>query len=313
VVSEPRTRFAVVGDTSWDVVVLQDRLGLVGGGDSPARITAGPGGQGANVAVRLARRGAAVRLVTSVGSDAIGQLLEAALEADGIEIVNLGGARSSQVVSLVDADSERAMVSDRVPLNLAGDGTAHAGAGLAAAAWIHVSGYPLADPGSGTQLAKLAAARAPEQRCSLGGGSFTPGSTVEPIIRLARPDLLLFDRAEAANVLGLGPSDVPSAEILATALVAAYGATAIVTDGPGGAAAATGSGTLHVPGRRLDAIDSTGSGDAHAAAVLWALAPGPWPPSLEELGGALAAAGPIGGEVAGVVGAQARIPSESVR
>jgi sugar/nucleoside kinase (ribokinase family) len=306
------TRFTVVGDTSWDVVVLQDRLGLAAGGDRPARIAAGPGGQGANVAVRLARRGSAVRLVTSIGADATGHLLEEALEADGVEIVNLDSGRSSHVVSLVDADGERAMVSDRVPLDLSGDGNARASAGLAAAEWIHVSGYPLADPASGEELATLAAARAPEQRCSLGGGSFTPGSIVGPTLRLARPDLLLFDRAEAANVLGPGPGEVPSAETLATALVAAYAVVAIVTDGPAGAAAATGNGAIHVPGRPIDAVDTTGSGDAHAAAVMWALALGPWPPSLEELGGALAAAGAVGGEVAGVPGAQARIPSEGV-
>ena len=55
--------FAVVGDCLLDVTVASSGP-IVRGGDEPARIELGPGGQAANVAVRLARGGASVRLIT---------------------------------------------------------------------------------------------------------------------------------------------------------------------------------------------------------------------------------------------------------
>jgi hypothetical protein len=44
--------------------------------------------------------------------------------------------------------------------------------------------------------------------------------------------------------------------------------------------------------------------------VILGLAGAPWPPSLEELRAVLADAGTAGAAVAGLVGAQARIPAE---
>jgi ribokinase len=304
-------RVTVVGDATWDVAVLAGAAPTPGA-DRQASISAGPGGQGANLAVRLARRGATVRLVTGIGDDAVGTLIEAALVAEGIGLVNLGAPRSGAVVALVDPSGERAMLSDRARLNLARDGMAKADRALANADWIHLSGYPLADPASAAELATLAAARSAAQHCSVGGGSFAPGSMIGPTVRAARPDLLLFDRAEAATVLdpAAAPAEIPSADVLATALAAWCGAAAVVTDGPAGAAVATVNGSARVSSPAAPVVDATGAGDAHAAAVLIGLAGGPWPPSVEELRRATAAAAQAGAEVAGVVGAQARIPSE---
>jgi sugar/nucleoside kinase (ribokinase family) len=105
-------------------------------------------------------------------------------------------------------------------------------------------------------------------------------------------------------------SELPSAEVLAGALAASLDAAVVVTDGPAGAAVATVNGAARVSGAAAPEVDATGAGDAHAAAVVLGLAGGPWPPSVDELRQAVAAAARAGAEVAGVVGAQARIPSE---
>jgi sugar/nucleoside kinase (ribokinase family) len=86
---------------------------------------------------------------------------------------------------------------------------------------------------------------------------------------------------------------------------------AVVTDGPAGAAAATGPETVFLEGAGRTPTDATGAGDAHAAAVLDALAGGAWPPSVTDLRHALELAGPAGADVAGLVGAQARTASEA--
>jgi sugar/nucleoside kinase (ribokinase family) len=305
-------RFVIVGDATLDVTV---RGGApVPGADRPAQIDAGPGGQGANVAVRLARRGHQVRLLTAIGTDPIGAELGARLAAEGIEVSNLGAARTGIVVALVNTSGERAMLSDRASLvEGAWPGDADALLADADAAWIHVSGYPLADPRSGDGLAQAVGARRAHQRASVGGGSFTGGTGLADRLTAARPDLVLFDRAEASIAAGVPAVEAAllSATELARRLNAALGTVAVVTDGPAGAAAATGLETVFLEGAGRNPTDATGAGDAHAAAVLHALAGGPWLPSVTDLRHALELAGPAGAEVAGLVGAQARTASEA--
>ena len=95
-------RVTVIGDALLDVRALP-ATPLRPGADVPASIDLGPGGQGANVAVRLARRGVPTRLVCRIGPDAAGDLLRRALAADGVEVLDLGAERTGAVVVLVDA------------------------------------------------------------------------------------------------------------------------------------------------------------------------------------------------------------------
>jgi sugar/nucleoside kinase (ribokinase family) len=306
VVSGSPVRFVVIGDATFDVTVRGATP--FAGADRPAAIEVGRGGQGANVAVRLARGGYPVRLVTAIGSDPIGAELSAGLAAEGVDVLDLGAPRTGVVVSLLDAVGERAMLSDRASASDASwSGVEGA---LADAAWIHVSGYPLADDRSGGALARMLGARRPEQRASVGGGSFLDGAAVVERLRVARPDLLHFDRREAAVLAGATPH-VPldftrSAADLADALAATFGAAAVVTDGAAGATAAIGGETVTADAAPRPVVDATGAGDAHAAAVLGVLAPGPWPPTLTDLRHALDLGGRAGAEVAAVIGAQAR-------
>ncbi len=303
-------RFVVIGDTTLDITARD--AAAAPGTDHQARITVGPGGQGANVAVRLARQGAAVRLITSLGSDVVGQQLEALLAAEGVEVQNLVVERSGSVVSLVDGSGERAMLSDRVSHD-PGAWTTDQPV-LADADWIHVSGYPLADPVGGAPLADLLGSRRADQRGSVGGGSFPPGVPIEERMRRARPDVLLFDRGEGLVALNLSGSDAGGMDSLATALSARYDAAVVVTDGPNPVVAATADGSqVHAFPQPISgpAVDATGAADAFAAGIIGTLAGGSWPPSRTRLGKALADGIRLGAEAASAVGAQARLPSEA--
>lgn len=306
------TRVTVIGDSTLDITVLD--AAPVAGQDHPAQIFAGPGGQGANVAVRLARRGVTVSLVSAVGTDPAGQVLSATLEAEGVRVVSAArkSGRSGAVIALVDGDGERAMLSDRLPLDPAGMDSPAVRAALSDADWIHVSGYPLADPDSGATLAELAGSRTDGQRCSIGGGSFSEGAALGARVRAARPDLVVFDRAEAATILGPGtPAGDRTAGALAKALVAAVGGVGIVTDGAAGAAVASPDGAVEVHGQARSVVDATGAGDAVTATVIAALCGERWPPSLAVLQRALEEAAERGADVAGAIGAQAHIDSEA--
>jgi ribokinase len=305
-------RVTVIGDCTLDITVLD--AAPIPGRDHPAQILAGPGGQGANVAVRLARRGVEVRLVTAIGTDPSGQVLAATLEAEGIRVVNAGAedGRSGAVIALVDGGGERAMLSDRMPFDPASLDSAAVRAALSEADWVHLSGYPLADPASGAALAELAASRADRQRCSIAGGSFAEDAELGHRLRAARPDLGVFDRAEALTILGLASAvGGTTAGALATELAAALGAVGIVTDGPIGAAVASSEGTIEVHGRARPLKDATGAGDAVTASIIAALCGEPWPPALAVLERALEDAAALGADVAGAVGAQARVAPEA--
>ena len=301
-----RPRFAVIGDLTLDVTVAPSRPPR-SGGDVPATIRLGPGGQAANVAVRLARRGVAVTLVAALADDAAGRLLRDALAADGVTLLALSAHRSASVVALLDAAGERTMLSDRQRLDPAGIAER-----IADADWVHCSGYALLDDDAGDELATALGARHAGVRLSVGGGSVPPEAPRVARLRrrlaVARPDLLIVNHDEASAMLGAAS---PSAVAAATAL-APLATVVIVTAGARGSAAHVAGETLEIrsgepPGRMLDA---TGSGDGYAAALLETLSVGPWPPDGDRLRAAMEAGSRLGSLVSRVLGAQGRVDGE---
>ena len=301
------TRFLVIGDATVDVTVAPLRP-VRHAADVPASIRFGPGGQGANVAVRLARRGAAVSLLAAIGSDAAGRLIADWLADEGVRLAATATGRSSAVVALLDSAGERSMLSDRERLPARALGPL-----LATASWVHVSAYALLDDDEGDELASSLAGRAAGIRLSVAGGSIPAehdvASRVLARLALARPQVLLASRDEAGALLG---EPTPAADE-AAARLAHVAPLTIVTAGSEGSFASFGGETLE--GAPVDAsgpvLDGTGSGDAYCAALIAELATVAWPPRRDELGRAMAVAGRAGSQVARVFGAQGRIPDEA--
>jgi sugar/nucleoside kinase (ribokinase family) len=301
-------RVTVVGDSTLDVTVRPAQPPRPGG-DVPARVGLSPGGQGANVAVRLARRGVAVLLATAIADDAAGQMLTAAMDTDGVGLERLPAERSGTVVALLDDAGERAMLSDRVTLL-----PADVAAACIGARWVHCSAYPLADDATGDALAAVIGSLPATTRISAGGGSLPPDSELVSRVRgrLATTGarLLIFGRDEAVALLD---APLPSLAAAADAMASAFpGAIAIVTGGAAGSAAAGPGFALSVAAQdpATPMVDATGAGDAYAAAVIDALLADEWPPSVSTLRGAMETASQLGGLVSRVVGAQARVAGE---
>jgi sugar/nucleoside kinase (ribokinase family) len=302
------TSFAVIGDMSLDITVVPSGARRQGG-DAPAAIRIGPGGQGANVAVRLARQGARVLLVTPLAVDAAGRLLREALQGDGVQLAALPAPRSTVVLVLLDEGGERTMLSDRQ--------TADSGAmasALAAASWLHCSGYPLLDDRTGDALATLLGARGAGVRLSVAGGSVPPDpervSRLRTRLLAAGPDVVILGRDEAESMLAT--PDIRGAA--AAAALQALAPVVIVTRGADGSAAAAGELRLEVAAEVLPGpvLDATGSGDAYAAAVIASLAEQTvWPPAEPDLRAAMAKGGRLGALVARVAGAQGVVAGES--
>ncbi len=299
--SDGPARFAVLGDALLDVAVGQ-AAALVPGGDVPATIRIGPGGQGANVAVRLARLGAEVLLSTTIGRDRAGDLVRSALLAEGVRLATSSSAATGSVVVITDPSGERTMLSQRIPF---GERVRLP----AASEWVIVSGYPLVEP-AGERLAS-AITTLDARRIVLGCAVLHEvRDRWAAAVRALRPDLAILNRDEAASLLA-ADADAP-AELAAAAAVFLRCA-AIVTDATGAVAVIGGGDPIVVRAPRAQPpIDTTGAGDAFAACLLVGIARGRWPPPRKQLEAALAAATLHAAAVTRVVGAQGRVEGERV-
>ena len=290
------TAITVVGDALLDVQVVPARPPRPGG-DVPAEIRLEPGGQGANVAVRLGRRRLPVRLVCALGADAAGGLLRERLAADGVEVVGISAPASGAVVVLLDAMRERTMLSQRVPFaSLLGHEL------MAEAGWLVVSGYLLLEPDAGIS----GAGESPRRvllGCSLDSTQVSGWLDAAADLR---PHLVIVNADEAGAISSFDAE--PS--MLARHVAERLEAIAVVTH-PGGAAATLDGVSVEIAATSAEpAVDATGAGDAFSAGLIADLAYAPWPPGAGLLEHAMASGTDLASAVARVPGAQGRVAAE---
>lgn len=294
----------VVGDALLDVHAIPSEP-IRPGGDVPATVRLAVGGQGANLAVRLARRGLMVRLACAVGDDAAGSLVGEALHRARVTVVPMPALTTGAVLIVLGESGERTMLSDRTPF-LAAVAARLPELG-AMADWVVVSGYLLEEPGG-----PLPGAAAAPARRMLVGSPFRDADAWRAGLLALAPDLLVLNRAESAALAGREP-DQPLGELAAaTAAMGADGTVVVVTDVAGAAAASPGMSQPLEIAIAPDAavVDTTGAGDAFAATLIAALH-ATWPPGPDALRGAMARAAAVATAVARVVGAQAPVEEES--
>jgi sugar/nucleoside kinase (ribokinase family) len=290
----------VVGDALLDVHATPAEP-VRPGADVPAVVRLGVGGQGANLAVRLARRGLAVRLACAIGDDEAGPLVRDRLYRAGVTVVPMPARATGSVVILLDRAGERTMLSDRVPFAAAI--AARLPELAPAAEWIVLSGYLLEEPG----MRLRASAMAPARR-ALVGSPFRDADAWRAGLEALAPDLVVLNRAEAAALAAIDQAvTLPAtADALAAALAGSAASTTIVVTDDGGAAAATGSGpAVEIGTPSVErVVDTTGAGDAFAATLLAELHR-TWPPPRDALLAAMGKAASVATAVSRVVGAQA--------
>lgn len=291
---------SIIGDALLDLTLAPSEP-MRPGGDVPATVRLSAGGQGANVAVRLARRGAIARLACALGDDAAGRLVREALEADGVRVDAVPAAATGAVAILLGPRGERTMLSQRVPFlpdvdlaRLADD-----------AEWLVISGHTLLEDGA-LDFARRSAAL-PPRRAVLGCA--VPAARVADwlaAVSVAKPHLVILNTDEA-RVLVPAERD---AEALAAGLALELDALVLVTAAQLAAAAGHDARlTVDAPTGGPAAVDTTGAGDAFAAAVIAGLG-SVWPPDQTALRTAMTAGLSVAQEVVGARGAQAPVTGE---
>jgi sugar/nucleoside kinase (ribokinase family) len=235
-----------IGDLILDVVVLPDRP-LAPDADTPATIRFAAGGQAANVAAWASALGAASRLICKRGTDAPSELAAAELARYGVEIRGpVVEGRGGVVVSIRDAWGQRTMASDRGVAQLL-DTSELDPSWVESCDVLHVSGYCLL--GEPMAEAAIAAARLARR------------VTVD--LASARDIETVGARRFAARLEALG-ADVAFATEAERAAVPDFDATWVIKLGARGARFP--EGLYQAPS--VEAVDTTGAGDALAAGYL---------------------------------------------
>ena len=294
-ISPRSTHVIVVGDLVTDVVVVLENAALATGSDTPASITITGGGQGANTAAWLARAGCPVTLIAAVGDDPAGRERVAELTSLGVRcaVRTQPGTATGSVVVLA-SPGERTMITDRgasLALDPEHVTSAITEAVVTGAGHVHLSGYPLLDPGSRPAgLAALAAARERGLTASVDAASADPLRTAGGFLDWVHGADLLLCNADEARVLS-GVSD-PSA-------LSSLVRNVVVKRGPAGAIwCAGGRVVASSAAPPVPVIDPTGAGDAFAAGLLTAWCSGADPAE------ALAAGTSLGAEAVRRIGAR---------
>ncbi|MFF4436897.1 ribokinase [Streptomyces sp. NPDC001621] len=260
----------VVGSANADLVIGVERRPAAGetvlGGD----LAVHPGGKGANQAVAAGRLGARTALLARVGDDGHGRLLLDSLRAAGVDTaaVLVGGAPTGVALITVDPSGDNSIVVSPganfrlVPADV-----------RAAVPLLHASRVVSAQLEIPLEtVVEVVRNLAPGSRFVLNPSPPRP----LPAEVLAACDPLIVNEHEARVILGDACASEDPAD-WARLLLAAGPRSVVVTLGAEGALVCDGSGVRRVPPVTVDAVETTGAGDAFTATLAWRLGAGDAP------------------------------------
>jgi ribokinase len=257
----------VVGSANADLVVGVERRPGAGETVLGSDLAVHPGGKGANQAVAAARLGARTALLARVGDDAHGRMLLDSQRAAGVDTAGVlrGGAPTGVALITVDPSGDNSIVVSPGANARLTPQDVKAAAGLLRASRV-VSAQleiPL------ETVVEVVRDLAPGSRFVLNPSPPRP----LPDEVVAACDPLIVNEHEAKVILGdTVTGDTP--QDWARALLARGPRSVVVTLGGEGALVATRDATTRIAPVTVDAVDTTGAGDAFTAALAFGLGAG---------------------------------------
>ena len=256
----------VVGDVITDIIVMPEGP-IVRGSDRRATIRSRPGGSAANQAVWLGSIGAKVKFVSRVAAADLDANL-AYFRSRGVDPLLAGDreAPSGVLISIVDTDGERSFLTDRgANLNLSAEDlpfTLLDGTSL-----LLVSGYSFFTPGpraAVTALLREARERKVTTAVDPASVGFLREVGPENFLKWTSGTGTIFANLDEALEL-TGSVDMN----LQMQTLGRFYDRVVIKRGVAGAAVGGRKGvTLSMPAPRTEVVDTTGAGDAFAAAFL---------------------------------------------
>lgn len=261
-------RILVVGDVMTDIIVVPEGP-LVRGSDRRARITSKPGGSGANQAVWLGSMGTKVSFVARVGARDKPHL-EAYFKGFYVDPVLIADPQrhSGQLVVIVDPDGERSFLTDR-GANLALSPSDMPVWLLDDTALVLLSGYSYF-----AEVPRAAVMWLTAEARERGIGFAVDAASVGFIKEVGAGNFLAWTQGASLMFVNRDEARALSGSDDLEAQMKFIGKTCervVIKLGPRGAALGNAHGiVLSLPAPKVEAVDTTGAGDAFAAAFLTA-------------------------------------------
>ena len=258
-------RVLCLGDVNVDILLYIDSLPPLGGEVLASKSTVAPGGAAANTCVALSRLGVDSGIVGCVGDDALGWALAEDFRREGVDtslLAKRGEDSTGFVVILVTPGGERTMLSYRGANRLLSPDDIDEEA-VGRAEVLFVSGYALLE-----ETQRSAAIKAIE--VAREGGvkvvvdmcySLAKLGLEEVKRRVGFVDVLLTNEDEARFLSGTRDYEK---------LVGVLAETVYVKMGGKGSVAYRDGEIAEKPAFKIDAVDTTGAGDAFNAGIIFA-------------------------------------------
>jgi ribokinase len=267
----PSATVCVVGSANLDLNTYADRLPAPGETIHARRFTTGYGGKGANQAVMAARLGTAVALVARVGRDLFGRDMLEHFRAEGIDtrhVTSTDGVSTGTAVITVDAAGRNTIVVAAGANGLLTPADVEAARGAIGSARVLVCQQEVPAEANLAALRIASAAGVPVVFNPAPVGAGMPAEAY-PLVTMLCPN-----EHEAALLTGHPVGTRAEAERAARELMHRGAKSVVVTLGASGCLVVTSDRVEAVPAPVVQAVDTTGAGDAFIGSLAHFLARG---------------------------------------
>jgi ribokinase len=266
-----KPKICVVGACNIDLISFVPRLPKLGETLHGTKFHMGYGGKGANQAVMAAKLGGDVAMVSKVGKDFFGENTLKNFESWGIDtqhVLFTDQAFSGVAPIAVDPDGHNAIIIVTGANDLLTEEEIEAARPTIAASQLLVCQLEI--PIEAT-LAALRLAREEGVRTILNPA---PGRAdlSEEFYQLS--DIFCPNETEAELLSGMPAGTVEEAKAAGRFFLERGARSVILTLGEHGSLLLTPGEEVHVPARQVDAVDTTGAGDAYVGSLAYFLAAG---------------------------------------
>lgn len=296
--SDSQWDVVVVGGANWDFLIRGPKLPAAGETVPGTDFQEAAGGKGANQAVAAARLGARVAFVGRVGSDRRGDSIIQKLATEGVNVdfVARDPVESTGIaLVMVDWDGEKQIKTAPQANRLMGVSDVERAAGAIRAARVLLTQLEIP-----LEVVARAISIAKSSGVQVVLDSAPPVPLDDTLLRSV--DVIRGNSGEVETLTGISVHDRLSARAAADELIRRGVKAAVIQVGSDGNLAVSGDVECWLPKLQIQSVDSTGAGDAFAAALAVMLAEGQ--PLREAARFANAAAA----QKTTVVGAQAGLP-----
>ncbi|MDE0086098.1 MAG: ribokinase [Candidatus Poribacteria bacterium] len=262
-------KVTVVGSANVDLVIRAERMPTKGETLIGETFDIFTGGKGFNQATAAARLGTEVTLIGRIGADPFADILRSAIESEHINsrFVKTDVESGTGIATIVvEPDGDNSIiVVPRANMRLTSKDIADAADSIAEADVLLLQ---LETPIEASQTA-INIAKANNTIVILDPA---PARPLPPSL-LAQVDILTPNATEAALLSGHAVNTLEEAIVTAETLQTQI-ATVVLTLGEQGVLLCTATQSTHIPALSVDAVDTTGAGDAFSGGLATALANG---------------------------------------